>query len=231
MSLSDAESQLQAHLGNQFVDSNWQTALTAVIEAEKDTKKALETIDDLCKAAISRLGLKFWIPARPTNPVATKSQQPLSVKEDLMGKVKLLKSHNHIFGDVPTVEELLDPVEEREQEEAVMDGSVKGIIKQVQKELAEVNREVIEVDESDGDDEHEADKSPVQSCHNLISHCQQLVQSCMQYGDPQTSLDLANQLLKFRAVLRRDELLNSTQTTLDRFFEKWFRVILSWISW
>ena len=84
--------------------------------------------------------------------VATKSQQPLSVEEDLMGKVKLLKSCNRIFGDVPTVEELLDPVEEREQEEAVTDGSVKGIIKQVQKEVAEVNREVIEIDESDDDD-------------------------------------------------------------------------------
>ena len=105
MSLPDAESRLQAHLGNRFVDSDWRTALATVMEAEEDTKKALETIDDLHKAAISRLGLKFRIPARPTNPVATKSQQPLSVEEDLMGKVKLLKSRNRIFGDVPTVEE------------------------------------------------------------------------------------------------------------------------------
>ena len=78
-----------------------------------------------------------------------------------MGKVKLFKSHNHIFGDVPIIEEPIDLVKEREQEGALMDGSVKGIIKQVQKEVAEANREVIEVDKSDGDDEHKADKSPV----------------------------------------------------------------------
>jgi hypothetical protein len=190
------------------------------MEAEEDTEKALRTINGLHEAAIARSGLKLRIPARPTNTVAANSQQPSSVEEDLMGKVELLKSRNRIFGDVPTVEELLDPVEEREQEDAVTDGSVKGIIEQVRHEAAEANREVIEVDESDGDDEHEGDESPVKPCSDLIRLCQQLAQSCMQYGDPQTSLDLSSQLLKFRGVLLRDELLNSTQTTLDRYFEK-----------
>ena len=222
MSLPGAESRLQAHLGNRFVDSDWRTALATVMEAEEDTEKALQAIVGLRKAAIARSGLKLRIPARPTNTVAAKSQQPSLVEEDLMGKVELLKSRNRIFGEIPTVEELLNPVEEREQEEPVTDGSVKGIIEHVRREAAEANGEVVEADESGGDDEHEGlgDDSPVQSCSDLISLCRQLAQSCLQYGDPQSSLDLSNQLLKFRGVLLREELLNSTQTTLDRFFEK-----------
>ena len=36
-------------------------------------------------------------------------------------------------------------------------------------------------------------------------------------GDPQFSLELSNQLLNFRGILRREELKYSTQITLDRF--------------
>ena len=63
--------------------------------------------------------------------MAVKSQQPSLVEEDLMGKMELLKSRNCIFSEIPTVKELLNPVEEREQEEPVMDRSVKGIIEHV----------------------------------------------------------------------------------------------------
>ncbi|KAI6023096.1 hypothetical protein PISMIDRAFT_121621 [Pisolithus microcarpus 441] len=100
MSLPNAESQLQAHLGDWFVDSDWQPALHAVMEAEGDVDKASAAVDSLHKAAVARSGLKLKIPARKIPRV--KPQQSLLVKEDLISKVELLKSHNCIFGDVPT---------------------------------------------------------------------------------------------------------------------------------
>ncbi|KAG2146221.1 hypothetical protein DEU56DRAFT_786916 [Suillus clintonianus] len=85
----------------------------------------------------------------------------------------------------------------------------------VRHEIAIVNGEVIEVD-SDDDDDDEADPSITHQ--NILDLCQQLEVGCMQYGDPQFSLDLSSQLLKFRANLRREELLNARQTSLERFF-------------
>ena len=40
----------------------------------------------------------------------------------------------------------------------------------------------------------------------------------MQFGDPQTSLDLSAQLRIFRAELPREEPMTATQTSLDQFF-------------
>ncbi|KIK11436.1 hypothetical protein PISMIDRAFT_50390, partial [Pisolithus microcarpus 441] len=91
MSLPNAESQLQAHLGDRFVDSDWQPALRAVMEAEGDVDKASTAVDSLRKAAVACSGLKLKIPR-------VKPQQSLLVKEDLISKVELLKSCNCIFG-------------------------------------------------------------------------------------------------------------------------------------
>jgi hypothetical protein len=40
----------------------------------------------------------------------------------------------------------------------------------------------------------------------------------MHYGDPELSLEISHQLLKFHGILRRDELANSTQSTLGSYF-------------
>jgi len=78
------------------------------------------------------------------------------------------------------------------------------------------NGEVIEVESDDGDDDDEG--IPVPSRANLITLCQQLEYDCMHYGDPKVSLELSQQLLKFRGILQREELVNSTQTSLDDYF-------------
>jgi hypothetical protein len=86
----------------------------------------------------------------------------------------------------------------------------------VQKETAVANGEVIKVDESedDGDD----DGTSLPSHANLIILCQQLEHCYMQYSDPQFSLELSHKLSKFHGILKKEELTNSTQSTLDRYF-------------
>ncbi|KAI6003020.1 hypothetical protein EDD15DRAFT_2226199, partial [Pisolithus albus] len=199
MSLPEAESQLQAHLGDRFVDSDWQPALRAVMEAEGDADKASAAVDSLRKAAVARSGLKLKIPARKISRV--KPEQSV-----------------RIFGDVPTIDELVNPISESEQDELLADSSVEGIVQQVRLETAMANGEAVEVEDSDSDDECDGESAPTLSRRDLISLCQQLALNCMQYGDPQASLDLSDQLLKFRATLQREELLNSKQSTLHRYF-------------
>jgi hypothetical protein len=137
------------------------------------------------------------------------------VETELLDNIFTLKAQNCIFGPVPSIEEILDPIEERQQEETRTDGSVKAIAEIVKKEAIEADRAVEKVNDSDDDD----DKGPpVPPCAKLVTLCQQLELGCMHYGDPQFSLELSHQLFKFRGILWREELKYATQTTLDNFF-------------
>ncbi|KAG2343814.1 hypothetical protein BDR05DRAFT_867839, partial [Suillus weaverae] len=85
MSLPEAETRLEQHLADRYANTDWRPALKAVMDAEGDIATALEAVGTLATTASQRTGLKIRIPARPKIPT-----QP------------------------PTIEELLDPVEERE---------------------------------------------------------------------------------------------------------------------
>jgi hypothetical protein len=97
------------------------------MEAEGDTDKALNAINDLYKRATHWSGLKLHIPAQHTVIAPSKSHQATLVEAKLVEKVSALRSHNHIFGPAPSVDEIVDPIEEWQQEEEELDGSVKGI--------------------------------------------------------------------------------------------------------
>jgi len=212
MSLPETELALQAHLGDCFVDTDWQPALAAVMDAEGDTNQARQMVDDFYKKATHRSGLKIRIPALST--VLSKPQQATVVEADLMDTILELKSRNRIFGPAPSINDILDPIEERQQEQTETDGSVKGIADVVRREIAVENGEIIEIDDSE-DDDNEDDNAPCRA--DLIKLCQQLQLGCMQHSDPQFSLELSHQLLKFRAILQKEELHNTTQTTLDSY--------------
>jgi hypothetical protein len=111
---------------------------------------------------------------------------------------------------------MLDPAEEKIGEDwANSDGIVAGIAEQVRQEMAEANGEVVKIDDDDDVDE----ESTISFSHtDPIKICQQLEEGCMQYGDPSFALALSHQLCKFCAVLWKDELLSSKQTSLDNYF-------------
>ncbi|KAG2159188.1 uncharacterized protein EDB93DRAFT_1325221 [Suillus bovinus] len=99
MSLPMVENDLKAHLHEHYVDSDC------------DTDIALNAVNALAEAAFCCTGLKICI---PTHPQQVAADQLSSIEADLMQSVNDLKAHNHIFGQLPTLEELLDPTEERE---------------------------------------------------------------------------------------------------------------------
>src|SRR5882724_6340303 len=105
MGLPEAEGHLQQALGDDFVDSDWRPALKTVMDAEGDTEKALHNVQKL--AACTHLPrIKIKIPAHAPKLVAT--------EEALMHSVAELKGHNCIFGELLTINELVEPLEEKE---------------------------------------------------------------------------------------------------------------------
>ncbi|KIK82768.1 hypothetical protein PAXRUDRAFT_75212, partial [Paxillus rubicundulus Ve08.2h10] len=188
------------------------------MDAEGATKDALEAVDQLSEAAASRSGVKIRIPAKIALP--QKPNQTVLLEAELEESVRSLKSRNHIFGTLLTVNEILDPVEERDLGDFELDGSIKRIADEVRREMASAVAIEIEDDgnnvDSDDVDDDSADQ-PI-SRTDLISLCQQLEAGCMQYGDAIFSYDLSCLLFKYRANLRREELLHAIQTSLDSYF-------------
>ena len=52
---------------------------------------------------------------------------------------------------------------------------------------------------------------------DTIKLCDQLEKLSLKYGNSSTSLELSKQLRQFRVFLRREDLLRSTQSTLNGF--------------
>ncbi|KIK13810.1 hypothetical protein PISMIDRAFT_643738 [Pisolithus microcarpus 441] len=72
MTLPSVESSLCAHLHNQYINSDWQPALKAVMES-KDNVMVLDGISALHTAVLSCSGIKIHITM--LTPVATESAQ------------------------------------------------------------------------------------------------------------------------------------------------------------
>ena len=82
-----------------------------------------------------------------------------------MDKVLALKSWNQIFGEVLSADKIIDPIEERQQDQPVLDGSIKGIADLVWKEATIAKGKVIEVVDSNED----KDGPPIPSRADLIN--------------------------------------------------------------
>ncbi|KAG2110406.1 uncharacterized protein F5147DRAFT_537855, partial [Suillus discolor] len=65
MSLPAVENDLKAQLCEHYIDSDWQPALKAIMDAEGDTDIALNAVNALAEAASHHTRLKICIPARP----------------------------------------------------------------------------------------------------------------------------------------------------------------------
>lgn len=214
MPLPAVENDLKAHLHEHYVDSDWRPALKAIMDAEGDTEIALNAVNALAEAASRHTGLKIRIPAHPQQA----ADQLSSAEADLMQSVNDLKACNRIFGQLPTLDKLLDPVEERDMGEfPAFKGGDKAIADEVRREVAIASGEVIEIDSDDDDDDDDSAAVSI-TWTDLLNLCRQLEVGCMQYGDAQFSLNLSSQLRTFRAQLRREDLLNARQTSLEQFF-------------
>ena len=215
LSLPNAEIRLQAHLGNRYIDSDWRPALKAVMDAEGSSEVALGAIQDLEHEAKHRPGIKIRIPRQEVPPWIADSE----AEAQLMETIQDLKARNRIFGNPPTLGELLEPPEEKEIRlgpSLELERSDEAIVDIVHKEMAGTDGEVIEV-ESDDEDQPMV---PSITRTNASLLCEQLKQAVKEHGDMEEILTLTHHLHLFRANLRRQELLHSQQARLDRYFKK-----------
>ena len=74
-------------------------------------------------------------------------------EEDLMSSIKILKSRNRIFGSLPTIEELISPPEEHENEDNPQSLNDDEIVAQVHYEKALKQGEIIEVESEEEEED------------------------------------------------------------------------------
>src|SRR3984957_7742218 len=169
ITLPEAESHLQNHLGDRYVDEDWRPALKAVMDAEGDVNAALSKINEL-QGPTSFPRLTIRIPARQ-KPIAPPQLQALEC--ELMKAVSDLGDRRRIIGTLPTLDDLLNPPEENEHEYVPEVEGDHEIVKDILHQMAVAHGEVIEV-ESEPEDGGEEEAEPKMSTAELAKLCRQL---------------------------------------------------------
>jgi hypothetical protein len=105
--------------------------------------------------------------------------QIVDVEKELMSSVEELVKRKRIIGCPPTFEELVNPIEEREVGDSPyrFEGGDAEIVAEVWHEIAVAWGEVIELDDSDLEDEGD-DSDDVPSRQELIKLCEKLEKAC-----------------------------------------------------
>ena len=141
----------------------------------------------------------------PAVPVQPQSQDCSDVETDLLAQMEELKRRNQIHGRMLTLEEMLNPVEERRESEFhFAEDGVKGIAEKVQHE-ERVKRGDVVVDEKEEEEEAPALQT---SLKDLVETLKMLELQCQtdHIDNPDLAdevMALKGQLLKFRAGVQR----------------------------
>src|SRR5882672_11288265 len=100
-----------------------------------------------------------------------------------------------IFGDLPSLKDLLDPAEEKEVVESPyqFEGGDAEIVAEVHHQMAVDQCDIVDVD---SEDEHEAEEEIEVSITGIIECCHKLKGLCLKYGE-ECSLDFLCQLCCF----------------------------------
>ena len=106
-SIPRAHSALQEHLGDRYIVSEWKEPLDSASGAEGDINAALAAVN---------AWRNEWAPDNPSElcEVAMISDEHNKVEEELLDLVAQLKARRCIIGQLFTLDEMSDPIEERE---------------------------------------------------------------------------------------------------------------------
>ena len=213
MTLPRAEEHLSQHLGSRYKSEDWRHALKAVMDAEGDVVKAQQAIQKI-SATCEQPKLTIKLPARPSELAASESRLANSVRD--------LQKRNRIFGELPSIDDLLDPIEERQIEDLphAFPGGDDNIVKEVQYENKVRCGEIIEVDDDDNNNDNE-DPDPNFTRRDTIELVARLERLTIKFGDGNKNterLDLNHHLRKFRAFLYKEEFRHAKQSYIDTYF-------------
>jgi len=216
MTLPKAEECLKKQLGDRYIVRDWKSALDAVMNVEGDILQAQEALHKLAsECQLPRFTIKL---PRKSPPESAAIPQIIETERGLMESVEELVRHQQIIGPPPTLEDLVNLVEECEIGDSPyrFEGGDAEIVAVVQHEMAVARGDVIELEDSEDDGEDDVEDVPTRG--EVIKLCEVLEKACLSYGDADFSLELPHQLRKYRAKLQRAALLDSIQTSLDSYF-------------
>ncbi|KAJ7679950.1 hypothetical protein B0H17DRAFT_1138860 [Mycena rosella] len=207
MTLSTVESVLEEFLGDRFAPgSAWRNSLGRLIECA-DGDEALEVL--------ARIRTEIEAPVSRAPTEATRAPQLVQLETELQDQLTSLQQRKKISAaGMPSLDEFLDPPEEREIGQALYKQSPKevDIIAQVHHEEAVARGDIMEVDDDSSDDE--GPEEPEMSTQQIMDLCRALETQCLSKGGPTESMALAANLRQFRGHLQRDQTANARQTTL-----------------
>jgi hypothetical protein len=178
------------------------------MDAEGDNIKAAKTVKKLASVACRWTGLTIKI------PLLTKSPQLQTLKHGLMKSIEELTTWRWIIGTLLTVDEILNPQEEKNIGEVTVYEDDDAIVAEIWRRQGIRSGELVEV-ESDDEDE---DDQPKVCVAELILLCEKLEAACIVQAGADSSLDLIHKLCAFWATLWCKELQNAKQATLDQLW-------------
>ena len=214
MTLPDVESRLKVLLGAEYADEDWWPAIDAIFTTEDDTTAATQEVERLAAAAANDSRLKICI----QRPTCVTAPQIIAVENELLATVEELHRLKGIGRTVPSVDELVEPTEERNarMEPEKFAGGDAEIVAHVNHLIAAEKGETIDVDDSE-DEDGEGDLSAGLALSDVAQMCEKLEAACWRFGYSE-NLSLPHELRRFRGHLRRMEMKNAKQSTLDSYW-------------
>ena len=186
--------------------------------AEDDVGKAVSAIEDLEKQACTMTPTAPTIPSPNTAPHVELNQLTL-LENGLMECVTKLGDHKRIHGTHPTLEDLLNPVEEREisESEFRFPGGDAKIIAKVIREFQP--RGDVEA-ENEGEESDREQEDTALSLGEGMELCERLEKLCVVHSEAcgVSTLLLQQQLRKLRAHLCVVQANSVWQTSINSFF-------------
>ena len=221
-SLPEVEEKLRNYLGDRYSFADWKPFFDGIFNAEKDAEAALAIIDKLRNAGSTSPPSCTPASTPTSNPIPTDSRPNLTqlstLETGLIKSVAELQARKRINGTAPTLEELVNPIEENEIGDSPyrFPGGDDEILDQV---LIGESGNGHAVDAGDSEDEDDLEDDLV-SCREAIQLCERLEKVCVTHSDAEgvAILELQRQLRKLRGHFRRVEAATQKQSTLDSFF-------------
>jgi hypothetical protein len=194
--LPEVEARLKNRLGDRYRNADWNKAFDAVLSAENDVFQATENLRALRQSfqAIAEPNPpKTSLSAMPIDVTVPPNEQQIKAVEDLARIIADLKDRRQIRGEPRDVDELIDPVQEREIGGLHDDftGTDVEIVEKIQREHIEV------IDEEDDEVEAVEDALPTTSKQEMIELCRTLEKASI-FHDVQGGLEVSEVLRRYR---------------------------------
>ena len=220
ITLPDIESCLKTLLGLDYVEQDWKAAIDAIFAAEHDTNIAIQEVERLATAAANASRLTICIQCPSGEQIAL---QVLEIEKGLVAMVEELHKLKGIKENIPSVDELVEPKEECEvgvetDKLVSMPSGDAEIVVHVKHVIAVEKGEIMEVDDSEDDNDSESDLCAGLTFSDVMQMCEKLEAACWKFGYSDNGLALPHELRHFCGFLRHMEMKNVKQTTLDSFW-------------